>query len=98
MTQIIAILSVIPRLSYHLRIQLPNLTIFDVLPEVAEILKMFGATIWEVTRPPLKENLYYLHEHRTIAHLSEMLTNCDYIINILPSTSSTLGYLRCNSC
>ena len=51
---------------------------------------MFGATIWEVMRIPLKENLNYLDEHRTIAHLSEMLTNYDYIIDVLPSTSSTL--------
>lgn len=57
---------------------------------------MFGATIWKVTRTPLNENLNYLDEHRTIAHLSEMLTNCDYIINVLPSKSSTLGLLNRN--
>ena len=38
MTQSIAILSVIPRLSYHLRIQLPNLTIFDVLSDKFDTL------------------------------------------------------------
>ncbi|XP_006611078.1 uncharacterized protein LOC102673408 isoform X2 [Apis dorsata] len=192
MAQNIAILSTIPRLSYHLQMQLPNLMIFDVSPDkcdtlsklqnadilitdcdlflpytnklpslkwvqttwaamseyviahifnfernqkeqyqnqkhnqwikdgkisdhrlicdlsvgilglgnigksIAEKLKIFGATVWGVSRTPLKENLNYLDEHRTIAYLSEMLTNCDYIINVLPSTPNTLGLLNGN--
>ncbi|XP_017759899.1 PREDICTED: glyoxylate/hydroxypyruvate reductase A-like [Eufriesea mexicana] len=218
MAQSIAILSVIPRLSYHLRMQLPNLTIFDVLPDkndtlsklqaadilitdcnlflpymdklpsvkwvqttwagvealnlknkkinytltrfsdkafglamseyviahifnfernqkqqyqnqknkqwmkdgkifnhrlicdlsvgilglgnigksIAEKLKIFGATVWGITRTSLKEKLDYLDEHRTIAYLSEILTHCDYIINVLPSTPNTIGLLNGN--
>lgn len=49
-----------------------------------------------MSRTPLKENLNYLDEHRTTAYLSEMLTNCDYIINVLPSTPNTLGLLNGN--
>ncbi|XP_028522915.1 glyoxylate/hydroxypyruvate reductase A-like [Apis cerana] len=63
---------------------------------IAEKLKIFGATVWGMSRTPLKENLNYLDEHRTTAYLSEMLTNCDYIINVLPSTPNTLGLLNGN--
>lgn len=64
--------------------------------KVAEKIKIFGATVWGMTRTPLKESLNYIDEHRTIEHLSEVLTNCDYIINVLPSTPSTLGLLNGN--
>ncbi|XP_003695020.1 uncharacterized protein LOC100864050 isoform X1 [Apis florea] len=63
---------------------------------IAEKLKIFGATVWGMSRTPLKENLNYLDEHRTTAYLSEILTNCDYIINVLPSTPNTLGLLNGN--
>lgn len=63
---------------------------------IAEKLKIFGATVWGMSRTPLKENLNYLDEHRTTACLSEMLTNCDYIINVLPSTPNTVGLLNGN--
>ncbi|KAF3426186.1 hypothetical protein E2986_03281 [Frieseomelitta varia] len=63
---------------------------------IAEKIKMFGATVWGMTRTPLKESLNYIDEHRTIEHLPEVLTNCDYIINVLPSTPSTLGLLNGN--
>jgi len=63
---------------------------------VAEKLKLFGATIWGMTRSVPKEKLPYLDEHRTIDGLSEILENCDYIINILPSTPDTVGFLNGN--
>ncbi|KAK9307119.1 hypothetical protein QLX08_002446 [Tetragonisca angustula] len=43
---------------------------------IAEKIKMFGATVWGMTRTPLKESLNYIDEHRTIEHLPEVLTNC----------------------
>ncbi|XP_076763621.1 glyoxylate/hydroxypyruvate reductase A [Xylocopa sonorina] len=61
---------------------------------IAQKLRLFGATVWGITRTPLKENLDYLSEHRTVEHLSEMLTHCDYIVNVLPSTPNTFGLLN----
>lgn len=61
---------------------------------VAEKLKLFGATIWGMTYSTPKERLPYLHEHRTIDGLQDILENCDYIINILPSTPITEGLLN----
>ncbi|CAK9817587.1 Glyoxylate/hydroxypyruvate reductase A [Anthophora quadrimaculata] len=63
---------------------------------IAQKLKTFGATVWGMTRTPLKEKLDYLDEHRTIECLSEVLTNCDYIVNVLPSTNNTMGLLNGN--
>nr|XP_033336564.1 glyoxylate/hydroxypyruvate reductase A-like isoform X1 [Megalopta genalis] len=61
---------------------------------IAEKLKVFGATVWGITRTQLKEKLDYLDEHRTIESLPEMLKQCDYIVNVLPSTPNTLGLLN----
>ena len=63
---------------------------------IAQKLNAFGATVWGVTRTPLKEELCYIDEHRTIECLPEMLKNCDYIVNVLPSTPNTLGLLNGN--
>ncbi|CAL7933253.1 unnamed protein product [Xylocopa violacea] len=63
---------------------------------IAQKLKLFGATVWGVTRTPLKENLDYINEHRTVEYLPEMLTQCDYVINVLPSTQNTFGLLNGN--
>ena len=32
--------------------------------------------------------------HRTTDELSELLSSCDYIVNLLPSTNSTRGMLN----
>lgn len=63
---------------------------------MAEKLKLFGATIWGMTRTVPKEKLPYLDEHRTVDSLPEILENCDYIINILPATQDTIGFLNGN--
>ncbi|KOC68674.1 Glyoxylate/hydroxypyruvate reductase A [Habropoda laboriosa] len=63
---------------------------------IAQKLKTFGASVWGMTRTPLKEKLDYLDEHRTTECLPEMLTNCDYIINVLPSSKNTVGLLNGN--
>lgn len=73
-----------------------NLILRKHIFAVAEKLKIFGATVWGITRTSLKEKLHYLDEHRTIAYLPEMLTHCDYIINVLPSTPNTIGLLNGN--
>ncbi|XP_024874795.1 uncharacterized protein LOC112456474 [Temnothorax curvispinosus] len=63
---------------------------------VAERLKLFGATIWGMTRTVPKENVPYLDEHRTVDDLPDILKNCDYVINIMPSTQDTVGLLNGN--
>ncbi|XP_011065904.1 PREDICTED: probable 2-ketogluconate reductase isoform X1 [Acromyrmex echinatior] len=63
---------------------------------VAEKLKLFGASIWGMTRTVPKEKLPYLDEHRTVDNLPDILKNCDYIINVLPSTQDTIGLLNGN--
>ncbi|XP_017875409.1 uncharacterized protein LOC108622208 [Ceratina calcarata] len=61
---------------------------------IAQRLKALAATVWGITRTPLKENLDYLDEHRTIDCLPDMLMNSDYIVNVLPSTPNTSGLLN----
>ncbi|XP_078035720.1 glyoxylate/hydroxypyruvate reductase A isoform X2 [Augochlora pura] len=63
---------------------------------IAEKLKVFGATVWGITRTQLKEKLDYVDEHRTIESIHEMLKECDYVVNVLPSTPNTLGLLNGN--
>ncbi|KYM87537.1 Glyoxylate/hydroxypyruvate reductase A [Atta colombica] len=63
---------------------------------IAEKLKLFGASIWGMTRTVPKEKLPYLDEHRTVDNLPDILKNCDYIINVLPSTQDTIGLLNDN--
>ncbi|KAK2577225.1 hypothetical protein KPH14_003371 [Odynerus spinipes] len=61
---------------------------------IAQHLKMFDATIWGMTRTPLKDRINYIDEHRTTDLLPDILKNCDYIINVLPSTKDTIGLLN----
>lgn len=63
---------------------------------VAEKLKLFGATTWGMTRTFSKEKLPFLDEHRTVDGLPDILENCDYVINVLPSTQETVGLLNGN--
>lgn len=49
-----------------------------------------------MTRSVPNEELPYLDEHRTVEKLSDILENCDYIINVLPSTPNTVGLLNGN--
>ncbi|KAL0099206.1 hypothetical protein PUN28_020050 [Cardiocondyla obscurior] len=61
---------------------------------VAEKLKQFGATIWGMTQSIPEKKLPYLDEHRTVNDLPDILKNCDYVVNILPSTQDTVGFLN----
>lgn len=63
---------------------------------VAQNLKLLGATIWGLTRTVPTEKLPYIDEHRTVDDLPDILKNCDYVINILPSTEDTKGLLNGN--
>ncbi|CAD6233314.1 GSCOCG00007128001-RA-CDS [Cotesia congregata] len=61
---------------------------------VARTLKHFNAKIWGLTRtiPTTKEP--YIDEYRTTSSLPEFLSNCHYIINIMPATPETDGLLN----
>ncbi|KYQ52986.1 Glyoxylate/hydroxypyruvate reductase A [Trachymyrmex zeteki] len=63
---------------------------------IAEKLKSFDATIWGMTRTVPKEKLLFLDQQRTVDNLPDILKNCDYIINVLPSTENTIGLLNGN--
>ncbi|XP_015588309.1 uncharacterized protein LOC107264501 isoform X2 [Cephus cinctus] len=63
---------------------------------IAKTLKGFGATIWGMNRMIPKEKLDFIDELRTTNSLNEILENCDYIINILPSTEESKGLLSGN--
>ncbi|KAH0546802.1 glyoxylate/hydroxypyruvate reductase A-like [Cotesia glomerata] len=61
---------------------------------VAKTLKHFNAKIWGLTRtiPTTKEP--YIDEYRMTSSLPEFLSNCHYIINIMPATPETNGLLN----
>lgn len=52
--------------------------------------------MYGITRIPLKEKLDYLDGHGTTESVPEMLKKCDYIVNVLPTTPSTIGLLNGN--
>lgn len=49
-----------------------------------------------MTRTVPKEKLLFLDQQRTVDNLPDILKNCDYIINVLPSTENTIGLLNGN--
>ncbi|XP_066597862.1 glyoxylate/hydroxypyruvate reductase A-like [Prorops nasuta] len=61
---------------------------------IAKKLKLFGATIWGMTRTKPKEELSFVDKHKTTDELYDILQNCDYIINVLPTTEMTRGLLN----
>ncbi|KAL5013596.1 hypothetical protein ScPMuIL_007866 [Solemya velum] len=75
------------------------LGIGDIGKEVARCCKSMGMTVWGmVTRqPPEDRKCDAIDFYRTTGDLPEILTNCDHVCNILPSTSSTAGLLSAES-
>ncbi|XP_046358729.2 uncharacterized protein in proB 3'region-like [Haliotis rufescens] len=63
--------------------------------ETARTCKFFGMKVWGMTRTEVPEDKKspYVDEYRTMSHLHEILSECDYIVNILPSTEQTRGLL-----
>lgn len=49
-----------------------------------------------MTRAAPRETVPYVDEYRTAESLPDVLENCDYIINVLPSTRDTVGLLNGN--
>lgn len=68
--------------------------------ELAKRAKSFNMTVWALTRTSNKKGEYIDHI-RNINDLDEILSNCDYICNILPHTMETINLLsnkRLNVC
>ncbi|XP_071103285.1 glyoxylate/hydroxypyruvate reductase A-like [Haliotis cracherodii] len=63
--------------------------------ETARRCKVFELKVWGMTRGEVAEDKKspYVDEYRTMSDLHEMLSECDYIVNILPSTAETRGLL-----
>ncbi|KAG8227557.1 hypothetical protein J437_LFUL000657 [Ladona fulva] len=63
--------------------------------EIAHILKVFNAKVWVLIRsaPSGSGKLACVDEFRKIEELPELLSSCDYVCNVLPSTSETIGIL-----
>ncbi|CAH1776215.1 unnamed protein product, partial [Owenia fusiformis] len=77
---------------------LPELTlgilgVGDIGQEVAKVCKRFGMKIWGLVKQDIPNRSKDIDEYRQIPELPELLENCDYIVNILPSTPSTKGLL-----
>ncbi|XP_067685946.1 glyoxylate/hydroxypyruvate reductase A-like isoform X2 [Haliotis asinina] len=63
--------------------------------EAARTCKFFGMKVWGMTRTEVPEDQKspYVDEYRTVSSLHEILSECEYIVNILPSTEHTRGLL-----
>ncbi|XP_046358724.2 uncharacterized protein in proB 3'region-like isoform X2 [Haliotis rufescens] len=63
--------------------------------ETARTCKFFGMKVWGMTRTEVPEDKKspYVDEYRTLNSLHEILSECDYVVNILPSTEQTRGLL-----
>lgn len=61
---------------------------------IVKTLKVFGAAVWGVSRTLPVNQIENLDKHFTLEGLPEVLKNCDYIVNVLPSTPNTKGLLN----
>ncbi|XP_077997379.1 glyoxylate/hydroxypyruvate reductase A-like [Glandiceps talaboti] len=70
----------------------------DVGKYVAEACKLFGMTVWGLVRQdlPQEKRSPHVDHYRQIDGLPELLQNCDYICNVLPSTNQSRGLLNGN--
>jgi len=67
----------------------------DIGKQIAKVAKAFSMTVWAVVRtmPSDQQKCTYVDEYREGSKLSEMLSSCDYICCVLPSTPQTDGLL-----
>ncbi|KAK7490617.1 hypothetical protein BaRGS_00018220, partial [Batillaria attramentaria] len=61
--------------------------------EVARVCKAMGIGVWAVNRTPGKSPSPDVDQFRLIEDLPEVLSSCDYICSILPSTPATRDML-----
>lgn len=79
---------------------IPSLTIGilgigQIGQHLAKICKGFGLTVWGLSRreSSLENRCAYVDVFRTTERLNDLLENCDYICNVLPSTPETRDLL-----
>ncbi|ELU14791.1 hypothetical protein CAPTEDRAFT_21692 [Capitella teleta] len=65
----------------------------DIGKHIAKIAKLFGMQVWGLIRTKPDAHPDYLDEYRLTDGLPELLSQCDYVCNVLPDTSSTTGVL-----
>ncbi|XP_072020170.1 uncharacterized protein in proB 3'region-like isoform X2 [Amphiura filiformis] len=67
----------------------------DIGSEVARVVKTFGMKTWGLVNRdlPKDQRSSNIDEYRLVSGLPEILANCDYLCNVLPSTSKTKGIL-----
>ncbi|XP_033745111.1 glyoxylate/hydroxypyruvate reductase A-like isoform X2 [Pecten maximus] len=61
--------------------------------QIGTLCKSVGMEVWGLTRSPKIDNIGPFDAYRTKDQLVDILQNCDYICNVLPSTSETKGLL-----
>lgn len=57
-------------------------------------MKTFGAQIWGLKRTIPEDKSKMIDKYFVIQDLPELLCNCDYVINVLPSTPESIGLLN----
>ncbi|XP_077992693.1 glyoxylate/hydroxypyruvate reductase A-like [Glandiceps talaboti] len=70
----------------------------DIGKSIAEACKLFGMTVWGLVRQdlPIEERSPHVDHYLKMDALPELLQNCDYVCNVLPSTNQTKGLLNGN--
>lgn len=64
--------------------------------DIAKLVKTLRACVWGLVRtvPKQEKQSPYVDEYRLSSDLPDLLQNCDYIINVLPSNPDTVGLLN----
>ncbi|XP_071943273.1 glyoxylate/hydroxypyruvate reductase A-like [Antedon mediterranea] len=67
----------------------------DIGCEIAKKCKAFGMTVWGLVRRNLavEQRSNHVDHYCLASDLPVLLSNCDVICNVLPSTSETIGFL-----
>ncbi|CAD5118512.1 DgyrCDS7207 [Dimorphilus gyrociliatus] len=60
--------------------------------ELARKAKVFDMTVWAITKSS-HEKCNFIDHHRHTNDLDEVLSNCDFICNVMPQTEETRGLL-----
>ena len=80
---------------------MPNLTIGilglgDIGQTLAQACKALGMTVWGVGRRDKSDRQELVDHYTTLSRFPEVLQSCDYVCNILPSTTATKNLLSGN--
>ncbi|XP_070546765.1 glyoxylate/hydroxypyruvate reductase A-like [Ptychodera flava] len=68
----------------------------EIGKEIARACKTLGMIVWGLVRQdlPAEKRCEHVDHYRKMDRLQELLENCDYICNVLPSTQETIGLLN----